>query len=136
MLRYNMKSKQAIDILEKLNACKPALDHIRKYLEFKDAWQSCEEGDWLVWIAGKSGAYSKEKLSQIVFTYVHSTNKIERFHPESKVVRLYNNISLSESWVDDLCDILSTVKEGNSGEYFRNHLDYDKIINGINLIKE
>jgi len=39
--------------LEKLNACKDAIEWAANQKNYKEAWQSCERGDWMLWLAFK-----------------------------------------------------------------------------------
>lgn len=42
-----------IAILKKLDACLPALEWVATQKDYKDAWQNCERGDWMLWLAKK-----------------------------------------------------------------------------------
>ena len=41
--------------IEKYNPCDEALEYRRKFKTFKEAWQKCEMGDWMLWISAKAG---------------------------------------------------------------------------------
>ena len=45
-----MKTKTEI---EKFNPCREALKFREKFTSFKDAWDNCPRGDWMLWIAQK-----------------------------------------------------------------------------------
>ena len=44
-----MKTKK----LKKLNACKEAIEWVADQKNYKEAWRSCERGDWMLWLAFK-----------------------------------------------------------------------------------
>jgi len=39
--------------LEKLSPCKEAIDYVRNQKSVILAWQNCERGDWMLWLAKK-----------------------------------------------------------------------------------
>ena len=45
--KRNMKT----DKLIKLNACRGAIDYVRNQKSIILAWQNCERGDWMLWVA-------------------------------------------------------------------------------------
>lgn len=46
---------KTLEILKKYRACGPLIDWVEEngYLDFKDAWNNCPRGDWMLWIAQK-----------------------------------------------------------------------------------
>lgn len=47
-----MSNTQTIEI-EKFNPCEEALEFRKQYSTFKEAWENCPRGDWMLWIAKK-----------------------------------------------------------------------------------
>ena len=46
--------KNVCEILESLHACSDAIEWLVQYgSDYKKAWQNCERGDWMFWIARK-----------------------------------------------------------------------------------
>ena len=39
--------------LERLSACREAVEWAKAYYSIEDAWQVCERGDWMLWLAGR-----------------------------------------------------------------------------------
>ena len=39
--------------IEKFNPCREALVFRSQYSSFKEAWEACPRGDWMLWIAQK-----------------------------------------------------------------------------------
>jgi hypothetical protein len=37
--------------LEKINACKDAIEWVATQKNYKEAWMNCERGDWMLWLA-------------------------------------------------------------------------------------
>ena len=46
--------------LKKLNACKEAIEWIANQKNYKEAWQNCERGDWMLWLACKLNVDDKK----------------------------------------------------------------------------
>ena len=51
--------------LERLNACKEAVEWAEGFPSLQDAWEACERGDWMLWLAGKY-CRSKEDRKPLV----------------------------------------------------------------------
>jgi hypothetical protein len=49
----------SIKLLEKLNACQAGIDFVSKYDSFEAAWNACERGDWMLWLAAKLNVPTK-----------------------------------------------------------------------------
>ena len=47
--------------LQKLNACKEAVEWCQDYDSIKDAWQACKRGDWMLWLIDKTIKYYADK---------------------------------------------------------------------------
>ena len=57
-----MKSETFKELLKNKNACKEAIDWAEgKSLE--EVWNTCHRGDWMLWLAGKTGWWSDRELS-------------------------------------------------------------------------
>jgi len=37
--------------LSKINACPDACEWVRLQKNYKEAWQNCDRGDWMLWLA-------------------------------------------------------------------------------------
>ena len=46
--------------LEKLNACREAVEYVKTQKSPALAWQNCERGDWMLWIAKKLNVDDKK----------------------------------------------------------------------------
>jgi len=57
------------DKLRKIGACSAAVKWAEQYPTLQKAWDVCERGDWMLWLAGKlSGEIRSEKHKQLVLT--------------------------------------------------------------------
>lgn len=53
--------------IKKMGACSEALEWAKDYDNLDEAWQVCERGDWMLWLAGKlSGEAGSEKRRVLV----------------------------------------------------------------------
>lgn len=50
----NLKDTHKTEI-EKYNACKEAVEYRKQFKTFKEAWENCLRGDWMLWIAKRAG---------------------------------------------------------------------------------
>ena len=41
--------------IEKYHACRAAVEYRKQFDTFEQAWNACERGDWMLWIASKAG---------------------------------------------------------------------------------
>ena len=41
--------------ISKFRPCKDALEFWANFSSFKEAWEACPRGDWMLWIAMKAG---------------------------------------------------------------------------------
>jgi len=60
------RMSKTIKKLRRMNACKEAIQWIESKKSLKEAWNTCERGDWMLWLlgkkAGKVGSASRKKL--------------------------------------------------------------------------
>jgi len=60
-------NKHWSDKLAALTPCSPAVEWAREQPSEATAWQTCQRGDWMLWLVGKldtSAPYSDEHLSR------------------------------------------------------------------------
>jgi len=48
--------------LQKLDACKEAVEWSKPYAELPEAWAKCERGDWMLWLAAKEKLCTRQEL--------------------------------------------------------------------------
>ncbi len=53
-----MNNQQLVEFLQKNHACTPSLEWL-KSRTLAEAWEQCERGDWLLWLAAKAGVDRK-----------------------------------------------------------------------------
>ena len=58
-----------IEKLERYSPCSEAVDYCRNYTSAQKAWDSCERGDWMLWLLGKlSGESESQSRRKLVLT--------------------------------------------------------------------
>ena len=58
-----------IEKLEKYAPCSEAVDYCRSFSSAQKAWDSCERGDWMLWLLGKlSGPSESNSRRKLVLT--------------------------------------------------------------------
>jgi hypothetical protein len=59
--------KRVVNSLIKMGACKEAIEWLETQSSIKQAWDTCERGDWMLWLLGKlSGEPGSEKRKPLV----------------------------------------------------------------------
>jgi len=63
-----MKTK-SIEKLKVLNPCSDALEWVKEQPSIKSAWETCERGDWMLWLLGRlSGEVGSKSRKKLVWT--------------------------------------------------------------------
>jgi hypothetical protein len=52
--------------LEKVGACRPAVEWARQYPTFHEAWQACPRGDWMLWLISRTSSLKGPALRKLV----------------------------------------------------------------------
>ena len=64
-----MNIKNAIKLLKKLRACSDAVKWAEQFNTPQEAWDKCERGDWMLWLAGKQvGSPRTKSRKKLVLT--------------------------------------------------------------------
>jgi hypothetical protein len=90
------------DQLRRLNACHDAVEYAEKFPDFAAAWQACERGDWMLWLAGRvlGGAPESPERKRIVAAAVACARLVlpiyEARYPTDKRVR--ECLDTTERW--------------------------------------
>ena len=94
-----------IEILERMNACRPAIAWLAMQNSYEDAWQNCHRGDWMLWnlyrnLDGSDAAHRKFTLAkaQCAETVFHLM-KDERSRNAVAVAKKYG---IGEASIEDL----------------------------------
>lgn len=90
-----MKQKEFIEYLEKLDACKDAIDFVKEFPTAQKAWDACERGDWMLWLLserarGKFGTTSHRKLIGTVVECAQLAKKFVSKKDKKIVNRCYD----------------------------------------------
>jgi len=88
-----------IDKLESMHACREACEWVGgKSLE--EAWETCERGDWMLWLAVKAGVDRKK----VVLAACECARLSLKYIPEEEI-RPLRAIEMAEAWADDKVSI-------------------------------
>ena len=94
--------KNFIIKLKKLRACSNAVEYASSFSSLKKAWNSCERGDWMLWLIGKTcdgpGTKSRKKL-------VHVACKCARTAWKWMLKDSKNAIKVAEKYCNGKADI-------------------------------
>ena len=52
--------------LREIDACSDAVEWAKDYDTFAEAWQECERGDWMLWLAGRACGGPRSKSRKVV----------------------------------------------------------------------
>src|SRR5690606_23365876 len=92
--------------IEKLQACKQAVKFRKQFNTFEDAWEVCDRGDWMLWVAYRIGVdgrklfLAKGKCAELV---IHLMND-ERSVAGVKAAIAYGNGEIGEPELQDAAD--------------------------------
>lgn len=83
------------DTLVKLHACLDAIDWARQFDTFAEAWQACERGDWMLWLAAHyvGGPRSKSR-KELVYAACQCARTSWRWMPKAG----RDAIKITEAW--------------------------------------
>ena len=91
------------DKLKKLNACIDAREWVATQRNYKEAWQNCERGDWMLWLAKKLKVDDR-KLTLAKFkcaNQVRHLMKDQRSIAALDAAERYGNGEISRDELDD-----------------------------------
>lgn len=89
-----------VDKLKKLGACKEAIEFAQGFTNLKKSWDSCERGDWMLWLLGKlSGKPESQSRRKLVLTACQCARLSLKYVPK-KEKRPLKAIQTAESWAE------------------------------------
>src|SRR3990170_2573765 len=104
--------------LVKLRACREALEWVRDYQSLDDAWQHCERGDWMLWLAGKLSGNSESDSRKKVVLAACQCARLALKYVKSGEERPLKAIEITEAWTRGEGNItLSDVREAADAAY-------------------
>ena len=69
--------------IEKFEPCFKAVEFRKQYDTFKEAWEACPRGDWMLWIAGKLELDKR----LLVLTSAHCANTVRHLMEDERSTR-------------------------------------------------
>lgn len=90
--------------LEKLSACSEAIKWCEdgRYPTLDKAWQSCERGDWMIWLIGKlEGEQTSDSRKKLVLVACECARLALPYVTEGKKrsLQAIDSIEMTERWV-------------------------------------
>lgn len=90
--------KKHTQYLKRLNACSEAIEWAEQYPTLQQAWDNCERGDWMLWLAGKqSGEPGTDKRRKLVLCACDCARLSLKHVPENEK-RPLRAIETAEAW--------------------------------------
>jgi hypothetical protein len=86
--------------LEKLNACRGAIEWVSDK-DAKTAWETCERGDWMLWIAKRQGV----NIKQLTLAKVKCASLVKHLMKDDrslKALEVAEKFALGEATIDEL----------------------------------
>ncbi|MCF8218756.1 MAG: hypothetical protein K9J21_07215 [Bacteroidales bacterium] len=98
-----MKTQEMIKMLKKFDSCKEAIEFTKNYESFEAAWNACQRGDWMLWIAQRLKVdHRKLTLAKALCaeTVIHLMRD-ERSRKAVEVAKKYGNYKASQKDLTD-----------------------------------
>ncbi len=93
-----MSKPSWVEELNLLNACTDAVTWVKGYPDLASAWQACERGDWMLWLAGRySGNPGSERRRTLVLAACECARLSLHHVPAGEGLPL-RAIEVGESW--------------------------------------
>jgi len=90
--------KTWIDNLIKVGACRDALEWSKDFDSLEEAWQKCERGDWMLWLAGKlSGNSDSDSRKRVVLAACQCARLALKYVKKGEL-RPLRAIETTEAW--------------------------------------
>ena len=90
--------KEWINPISDLRACQEALDWAEQYDSMEEAWQKCERGDWMLWLAGKMAGGARSKSRRTLVLAACSCARLALPYVEKGETRPLEAIETAEAW--------------------------------------
>jgi hypothetical protein len=123
-----MKTKQPafLSRLEKLGACEEAREWAAGFKSGKTAWQACERGDWMLWLAGRlSGLPESDGRKKLVLCCCEcarlSLPIFQKRYPKNDCVR--KCLDTAERWARGEATI-EELREARASAYYAYYAAY------------
>jgi hypothetical protein len=101
-------------VLQKLNACSEAVEYADTFPTLQKAWDSCERGDWMLWLIGKkSGNPENAKRKKLVLCACECARLALKYTKDPRVVKC---IEVCEAWAKGKATI-AEVREARLAAY-------------------
>jgi len=92
-----MTTKKLLLKLKKLNACREAIQYVSGCKTADEAWENCERGDWMLWMAGSLSGKPWSKKRKIL---VLASCECARLAWDKMPTKSKDCILLFENWAE------------------------------------
>ena len=92
--------KNHITYLKKLNACNEAVEWAKDYPTLQQAWNNCERGDWMLWLAGKQSGTPETKSRKKLVLAACKCARLSLKHVPKGERRPIKAIQTAEKWAN------------------------------------
>lgn len=93
-----MEKRNFIKFLRKLDACPEAVAFAGKFATSQQAWDACEQGDWMLWLLGKMASKPESKSrKKLVLTACKCARLTLKYVPKNER-RPLRAIQTAEAW--------------------------------------
>ena len=94
-----MKEAKFIEKLRGLNPCEEGLKYAESFGSLQKAWDSCERGDWMLWLLGKlSGPPESESRKELVLIACQCARTALKYVEKGDEKRPLKAIQTAEKW--------------------------------------
>ena len=88
--------------LKRMGACESAVEWADQFDTLQEAWDSCERGDWMLWLLGKlSGPPQSKSRKKLVFTSCKCARLAWPYVQEENRPVVKRCLETAESWAQD-----------------------------------
>src|SRR5262245_2394940 len=96
--RAMIDQQSLTDLLRSLEACQEAREWAASYSTLAEAWQVCDRGDWMLWLAGRlSGAPKSDSRKRLVLAVCACARLALPYVPAGET-RPLKAIETAEQW--------------------------------------
>ena len=92
--------KNHITYLKRLNACREAVEWAKDYPTLQQAWNNCERGDWMLWLAGKQSGTPETKSRKKLVLAACKCARLSLKHVPKGERRPIKAIQTAEKWAN------------------------------------
>ena len=90
--------KTHIEALNDLGACKEAVEYAAQFPSLRAAWDACERGDWMLWLAGRNAGEPGTDGRRPLVLAACACARLSLVHVPQGELRPLKAIETAEAW--------------------------------------